>query len=117
MDLAEHIRTKYFATNPLTFVGGWPLSEPNSIALRLWEGSTAEYFGQKSTSEPLLLVLVRHEVYATGSAWCKDFKGMFHQYSDELIAQMSLVGEILHLGKNAENLHEFQMTFKTIMKG
>ena len=116
MDVAEHLALKFREQVPETFVGDWPLQSPNCVAVRLWDGSSTEDFGEQTLFNPLVLFLFRHEDYSTAKVWCEAAKRMFHKYSDEVIAQMLLSGGIVHLGRDEENMHVFQMSFNIMLR-
>lgn len=117
VDVPELLRSLLLDDIPPTYVGSWPAQVPNSVAIRLWDGRNQEYFGHATLQMPLVLILVRHEEYAPGMSWCKQIRAKFNKYSDQHIAQMHIKGDILHLGKNPEKLHEFQLMFNIILKG
>ena len=116
LDIPEYLRSKLVEDISSVYIGSWPPHAPNAIAIRLWDGQNQEYFGQRTIFVPTVLFLIRHEEYAPAMGWCKFIKSKFHQYRSDEIAQMSMRGDILHLGRNAERLHEFQMMFNIMVR-
>ncbi len=104
-------------------VGELPGLTDVGCGLVLLDGAfSLEYFATDSRSEnasmfqPILRFLIRVEDYPQGAEWCDLIKDALHRYHDEHILQCLFSGSILYLGRNTEQLHEFQLTFTTIIK-
>lgn len=105
----------------------WPLvvgdlPAPNQVVVGIveYDGATStEYFGLKETSSvfsPIVKIVIRHTLYEKGQEWARITRETLHRYHDDTLLSVLLVGAPVYLGRNAEKLHEFQVTFRTQVK-
>ena len=105
----------------------WPkvigdLPATNNVAVGIMEYSgnvSTEYFGPQtgcSIISPVLKIVVRHNSYETGQQWATEVKDILHRYHDDKLLNVLLVSTPIYLGRSPEKLHEFQVTFNTIIK-
>ena len=103
-------------------IGDLPSTNDVAVAIMEYDGTTsAEYFGSRDSSNssifnPIVKIVVRHDSYATGQAWCETIKDTLHRYHDDYFMSILLVGVPMYLGRNEQKLHEFQVTFQTQVK-
>lgn len=116
--LCEHILQFMPEAISPKFVGELPSLSDEGVAVMLFDGEfNTEFFGMKTTMfTPVLKFVIRSKEYPKGAEWGQMLKDTFHEFSSDEIEAMHLVGSIMYLGRNEEKLHEFQVTFKTIVK-
>lgn len=124
--LCEHIYSlPVFPQNVIPrFVGDLPSLSDVGCGIVLLEGvSNLEYFaerehefGESTLFKPLLRFVLRTKTYPRGSEWSDAIRECLHRYHDDFILSCVLRGSPMYLGRNSEKLHEFQLTFSTIIK-
>ena len=115
--IAERIYELLPATLPRT-IGDLPSTETDAVAIMEYDGSTStEYFGMSgSIFQPIIKIVVRTSSYETGAEWCELIKNTLHRYHDDFLVAITLAGAPFYLGRDAQKLHEFQVTFNTQVK-
>lgn len=109
------------------FIGELPSLSDVGCGIVLLDGAyTLEYFappeaapsleGEATLFRPLVRFMVRTKTYPEGADWCEKIKDLMHRYTDDFIISSIFRGSIMYLGRSAEKLHEFQLTFSTIVK-
>lgn len=100
------------------FVGEMPSLSDEGVAVMLFDGGiNTQFFGMRDTLfRPVLKFVIRCADYKKGAAWMQSIKDTFHQFKSDEIVEMTVVGSPMYLGKTEEKLHEFQVTFQTIVK-
>ena len=119
-DIAEVIRTAISSSVSLTaYIGVIPATVEEGIGVRLNDGaSPTTFFGQTATvSYPLLQIALRSKAYGTGHTDAKAILDKLNKYVDTAtgVRGVTQVGDIIHLGRNSNNLHEFQVNFRVII--
>lgn len=100
------------ATNVV--IGSLPSLETNAVAIRPVDGYRSTfYFGQASTDEPLVEVIIRNKDYASGQALYMALKDGMNQLRNEEAGVDSciLTGSPGHLGSDQTGWHEWHMLF------
>lgn len=113
--VAEKIRDLLPQEWPLV-IGDLPSTADVVVGIIEYDGATStEYFGRDSKSEfkPIVKIVIRHASYPTGQAWSEVVQNTLHRYHNEDIGIQSclMAGTPMYLGRNAQKLHEFQVTF------
>ena len=102
-------------------IGDLPATSDVVVGIMEYDGATStEYFGaaSKSLFKPIVKIVIRHDSYPTGQAWSDEVQNVLHRYHNEDIGIQSclMVGTPIYLGRNAQKLHEFQVTFNITVK-
>ena len=102
-------------------IGDLPSAEDVVVGIVEYDGATStEYFGvmNKSVFNPIVKIVIRHSMYSTGQAWAEEVKDTLHRYHNEDMGILSILmaGTPMYLGRNAQKLHEFQITFNISIK-
>lgn len=102
-------------------IGDLPSTADTVVGIVEYDGETStEYFGatSKSLFNPIVKIVIRHESYPEGQAWSDEVKNVLHRYHNDDIGILSIlmVGAPMYLGRNAQKLHEFQVTFNISVK-
>ena len=102
-------------------IGDLPSTSDVVVGIMEYDGATStEYFGKASESlfNPIVKIVIRHDTYSTGQTWSDEVKNVLHRYRNEDIGILSclIVGTPIYLGRNAQKLHEFQITFTISIK-
>lgn len=116
--LCEHVLEYLPDAIDLKFVGEMPSLSDEGVAVMVYSGNfNTQYLGMKSTLfRPVLKFVIRTCSYPKGSEWSQLIKDTFHEFSSDEIMEMNLVGTPIYLGRTEEKLHEFQVTFQTVVK-
>lgn len=117
--IADYIYNLLPSTLPRV-IGELPSTKENIVGIVEYDGSTStEYFGGSKDSSilnPIIKILVRNVSYEQGQTWTELIKDTLHRYQDQKLLSVLLVSTPLYLGRSAEKLHEFQVTFKIQVK-
>lgn len=101
-------------------IGDLPATASDAVGIMEYDGATStEYFGAKDTSSvlcPILKIVSRSTSYEEGQTRMNTAKEVLHRYHDETFLSILLVSAPMYLGRTAEKLHEFQVTFRTQVK-
>lgn len=102
-------------------VGDLPATNDIAVAIVEYDGAAStEFFGatNRTVFNPIVKVLIRHESYPMGQEWSEIVKDTLHRYHNEDIGILSIlmVSQPIYLGRNAQKLHEFQITFNISTK-
>ena len=97
-------------------IGDLPSTQDVVVGIVEYDGATStEYFGSDSRSEfkPIVKIVIRHSSYSEGQTWSDEVQNVLHRYHNEDIGIRGclMVGVPMYLGRNAQKLHEFQVTF------
>lgn len=116
--LCEHVLEFLPESVTPKFVGEMPSLSDEGVAVMLFDGGiNTQYLGMKDTLfRPVLKFVIRIANYPKGAEWMQIIKDTFHEFSSDEISQMDIVGSPMYLGRTEEKLHEFQITFQTIVK-
>lgn len=116
--LCEHVLQFLPESVSPGFVGEMPSLSAEGVAVMLFDGGiNTQFFGMKDTLfRPVLKFVIRTSDYEKGAEWMQTIKDTFHEFTSEEISQMDIVGSPMYLGRTEEKLHEFQVTFQTIVK-
>lgn len=111
---------------PVATIGDLPSTQKDEICFILYDGATnAEYFGERKGStiyQPIVKFVTRHHSYETSRQWINMIKDALHRYADVhtekngSILSILMVGSPMYLGRSAQKLHEFQVTFNIQVK-
>lgn len=116
--LEEKLQGLLPVTLPAT-IGDLPSTRDNCICIVMYDGGyNTEYFGAKPATvyQPVAKFVVRHDSYEVGNQWVEQLKETLHRYTDEYFLSIMLAGTPLYLGRSAQKLHEFQITFNIQVK-
>ncbi|MGN1230067.1 MAG: minor capsid protein [Prevotella sp.] len=98
-------------------IGDLPATNSVAVGIMEYDGATStEYFGDRNTSSlfsPIIKIVIRHTSYEIGQQWATAVRDTLHRYHDDTLLSVLLVGAPMYLGRSAEKLHEFQVTFRT----
>lgn len=101
-------------------IGDLPATNSVVVGIMEYDGSTStEYFGSEESSSiysPIIKIVIRHSSYETGQQWATKTRDTLHRYHDDVLLSILLIGAPMYLGRSAEKLHEFQVTFRTQVK-
>ena len=102
-------------------IGDLPSTYEVAVGVIEYSGATStEYFGraQGSLFNPIIKIVIRHKSYPEGQAWAEAVKNTLHRYHNEDLGILSIlmVGAPIYLGRNAQKIHEFQVTFNILTK-
>lgn len=107
---------------PFATIGDLPGTQKNEICLMPYDGDmNSEYFGQRHEStiySPIIKFVIRNHSYEQGKGWLEQVKYALERYSDKgagvdgPILGIWAIGSPMYLGRNAQKMHEFQMTFR-----
>ena len=102
-------------------IGDLPSTNEVAVGVIEYEGATStEYFGIDNCSvfNPIIKVVIRHTSYPAGQEWSEVAKNTLHRHHNEGIGILSIlmIGAPMYLGRNAQKLHEFQVTFNITTK-
>lgn len=100
------------------YVGSLPALDLSGIAVQLYNGGTSKQFfgGSESLFYINVLVHFRSHSYSETASWCDRVQGMLHGYNKDNVLGAQLVGGSIYLGTTIEKLHEFQQTYRMIIK-
>ncbi|HHW90935.1 MAG TPA: hypothetical protein GX745_08555 [Clostridiales bacterium] len=107
------------------FIGELPSLSDVGCGIVLLDGmSSLEYFAPRATTPqegaslftPIIRFVIRTKTYPEGAEWSELIKDALHRYTDDTLLQCMFQGAVLYLGRSSEKLHEFQLTFSTIVK-
>lgn len=110
------------------FIGELPSLSDVGCGIVLLDGiSSLEYFAPRASGvttpqegeslfRPIIRFMIRTKTYPEGAEWAELIKDALHRYTDDTLLQCMFQGAILYLGRSPEKLHEFQLTFLTIVK-
>lgn len=117
--IADYIYNLLPATLPKV-IGDLPSTKDAVVGIMEYDGSNStEYFGPKvgsSVLEPIIKIVLRSPSYPEGQDWSEQVKNTLHRYQDDKLISVLLVGTPMYLGRSAEKLHEFQVTFTVRVK-
>lgn len=112
--IADYIHSLLPSTLPVV-TGDLPATADTIVGIIEYDSSVGlEYFGPRKGStiaSPIVKVVVRHRDYAEGSTWITQIKDTLHRYQDKKLLSVLATGSPIYLGRSAEKLHEFQVTF------
>lgn len=118
--ISENIHNVLSQHFDLVVIGDLPNTNADCVAIMEYDSSgIVDFFGgtaQDFILYPLIKVVIRTRTYEAGQQGIEHVKELLHKYSDESILSMTMVKSPMYLGKGATKLHEFQVTFKTIIK-
>ena len=102
------------------FIGDIPSQSDEGVVLLLYGTDTiTRYFGTPTTiHSQLVQCKIRTEKYEKGTKFMQQIKQSLHKYHNEkdgILSVLLLDGDN-DLGVNEEKLHEFQLTFKILVK-
>lgn len=101
-------------------IGDLPATSTTIVGVMEYDGATStEFFGSQhnnSMLRPIVKIVIRHTSYEIGQQWATEAKEILHRYHDDKLLNVLLVGTPIYLGRSPEKLHEFQVTFNTIIK-
>lgn len=104
----------------LVVIGDLPNTNVDCVAIMEYDSSgIVDFFGgasQDTILYPLIKIVTRNKLYETGQQDIELIKELLHKYSNETVLSMTMVKSPMYLGKGPTKLHEFQITFKTIIK-
>lgn len=119
MNICEYIYSILPATLKPKFVGEVPSQSEEGIAIALTDGEDSDlFFGSGATlARPYVQIVVRTKEYAKGSKFCNQIIETLDRYKQESegILGLWMQGNIDYLGKTEEKLHEFELTFKSML--
>lgn len=98
-------------------VGELPSSPNNVVAIIEYDSDyNITYFGKdvSNTQYPIVKVVCRNDSYPTGSKYIETAYTLLNKYTDNISLNLVAVGSPIYLGKGEAELHEFQVTFKSI---
>lgn len=110
------------------FIGELPSLSDEGCGIVLLDGmSSLEYFAPRASGvttpqegeslfSPIIRFVIRTKTYPKGAEWSELIKDALHRYTDDTLLQCMFQGAVLYLGRSSEKLHEFQLTFSTIVK-
>lgn len=103
---------------PFATIGDLPGTQKNEVCLMMYDGAVnTEYFGSRTGStiyQPIVKVVARNLSYEVAKQWVDSVKEAFHRYTDTgegPLLSILMVGSPMYLGRSAQKLHEFQVTF------
>lgn len=116
--LCEHVLQFLPESVTPKFVGEMPSLSEEGVAVMLFDGQVnTQFFGMKDTLfRPVLKFVIRTSKYKKGAEWSQEIKDTFNRFSSDEVTEMSIVGSPMYLGRTEEKLHEFQLTFQTVVK-
>lgn len=118
--VAEYIQDILQASEIPATIGELPSTRNNACAINEYaSGVSTEYFGDRTGSSifnPIAKVVVRNQSYLDGMTLIERVSAILHRYSDDTLLSVLLVGSALYLGKNTDQMHEFQATFNIQVK-
>lgn len=101
-------------------IGDLPATSTIMVGVVEYDGATStEFFGATedcSMLRPIIKVVIRHTSYKIGQQWATKTREILHRYHDNRLLSVLLVSAPIYLGRSPEKLHEFQVTFNTIVK-
>lgn len=109
------------STLPVT-IGDLPSTQNDSICIIMYDGGfNTEYFGKKpdpvTVLQPVAKFVVRHHSYEVAKQWIEQIQDTLHRHTDDYFLSILLAGTPLYLGRSAQKLHEFQVTFNIQVRG
>lgn len=117
--IAEYIESLLPSTIPKV-IGDLPATPEEIVGIMEYDSSiNTEYFGPRLSSSiigPIIKIVVRSKTYPQGQDWAEQIKNTLHRYQDSKLLSVLMVGNPSYLGRSAEKLHEFQVTFQTQVK-
>lgn len=117
--VAERIRQLLPKDWPVV-IGDLPATNDTTIGIVEYDGATStEYFGTQQDSSvfaPIVKIVFRGKSYLECRDWAQETKTTLHRYHDDVLLSVLMVGSPRYLGRSAENLHTFQIVFKTQVK-
>ena len=122
-DIAVSIKTVLTTTPAIVvlpmYVGVIPSTVDEAIGIRLNDGAApTTYFGQTEVIQyPLLQIHLRSVAYAKAYTDAEAIRTKLSKYVDKSAGILGVVqvGSVMHLGRNDNNLHEFQLNFRVIV--
>jgi hypothetical protein len=98
-------------TQSNVYIGNLPATPDNVICVRLTGGSPRSLSGTY-VEEPSFQIMIRNSVYATGEALCTTVKGLLHGQTTTKLLMVQQQGDILYLGRDENNRHEWSLNFR-----
>ena len=119
MSICEYIYSILPATLKPKFVGEVPSQSDEGVAISLVDGEDSTGFLSTDTimTRPYIQIVVRTKSYDKGNKFCVQVIDVLDKYRNEEhnILGLWLRGNINYLGRTEEKLHEFELTFKSIL--
>lgn len=118
--VAEKIRDLLPQDWPLV-LGDLPSTNDVVVGIIEYDGDgSTEFFGKvhESLFNPIVKIVIRHTSYPEGQELADAVKDTLHRFHNKDIGILSIlmVGTPMYLGRNAQKLHEFQVTFNISTK-
>lgn len=116
-DIAEQVADLITTTTLPVQVGSLPASIEECIGIRLNDGAAPTiFFGQQEVIQyPLIQITLRSKAYSTGSTDAKTICDLLNNYHDTDILGITQIGDVMHLGRDTNNLHEFHINFRVML--
>ena len=93
-------------------IGDLPGGTSDVAAIKLFDGAENEYYFQHTTVyRPVIKIVIRHRSYEQASSWICSIKAALDGHSDSYFMGIMLSGYPMYLGRDAQQLHEFQIVF------
>lgn len=118
-DVALTLKTALESSTVLPiYVGVVPATVDEAIGIRLNDGaSPSTFFGQTDTVQyGVVQILIRSKEYLAGFTDAEAIVDKLNRYvntANNILGVVQL-GSIMHLGRDNNNLHEFQLNFQVI---
>lgn len=97
------------------YVGSLPTTPDNVVAIRPSGGYSRSLSGTY-VEEPTFQALIRHTSYATGEALCTTVKTALHGKTTTKLLMVQQQGDVLYLGRDGNDRHEWSMNFRCYYK-
>lgn len=117
-NVAEIVRGLVAGVVPKSFVGDFASLDAEGVSIKLDAGEeTVSHFGGATTHiyRPFVTLTIRSSSYATAGSWLASIRAVLEGYNDGSVGLFSLAPPA-YLGRDDLKMHEFQVTYKALIK-
>jgi|LSQX01.2.fsa_nt_gb hypothetical protein len=99
-------------------VGDFPSLDAEGISVKLGEGEEAtRYLGMTTTiNRPYIIVVARSESYSTAKQWLASCRAILDGYRSDNILGILVTTPTIYIGRDDQKMHDFQVTYKIMIK-
>lgn len=119
MSICEYIYSILPSNIKPKFVGDVPSQTEEGVAISLTDGEDSYQFigNSPAVERPYVQIVVRTKKYNQGYEFCNQIVETLDRYTEaeQGILGLWMQGNIDYLGRTEEKLHEFELTFKSML--